>query len=105
MLNTAGFNVHLYASAEEFLAAVPTCAAGCAIVDLELGRMSGLELACAPAVVAAKVPIIFISGTADETARASAMAVGCIEYLRKPFMSIELMGAIFRALDESAQNA
>ena len=100
MLTTAGFRVHLYASAEEFLAAFDTCPAGCAVVDLELGQMSGFELACDPAVVAAKLPIIFISGTTDETARATAMALGCVEYLRKPFMPIELLGAIFRAIQE-----
>jgi FixJ family two-component response regulator len=101
MLTISGFRVHLFASAEEFLSAVGTCTAGCAVIDLELGNMSGLELACQPAIVAAKLPIIFISGTTDETARASAMALGCIEYLRKPFMPIELLGAIFRAVDDT----
>ena len=105
MLNTAGFTVHMYASAEEFLDAIDTCPAGCAVVDLELGQMSGFELACHPAMVAAKLPIIFISGTADETARASAMALGCVEYLRKPFMPIELLGAVFRAIQEPPQTA
>jgi CheY-like chemotaxis protein len=105
MLNAAGFSVHLFSSAEEFLAAMDTCAAGCAIVDLELGKMSGLELACHPAVVTAKLPIILISGTADETARASAMALGCVEYLRKPFMPIELLGAVFRATQVTPQNS
>ncbi len=32
--------------------------------------------------------------------RASAIALGCIEYLRKPFMPIELLDAIFRATQE-----
>ena len=100
VLNTAGFRVHMYASAEDFLATLDTCDAGCAVIDLELGKMSGFELACHPAMVAAKLPVIFISGTADEAARAGAMALGCVEYLRKPFMPIELLGAIFRAMQE-----
>ena len=101
VLNTAGFQVHLYGSAEDFLAAIDTSTAGCAVVDLELGRMSGFDLACHPAMVAANLPIIFVSGTADETARASAMALGCVEYLRKPFMPIELLGAVIRATQET----
>ena len=105
MLTTAGFRVHLFAGAEEFLAAMATCDAGCAVVDLELGKMSGFELACHPDVVAAKLPIIIISGTTDETARASAMALGCVEYLRKPFMHIELLGAIFRAIQDTPQTS
>jgi len=105
VLNTAGFQVQLYCSAEDFLAAIDTSAAGCAVVDLELGTMSGFELARHPAVVAKKLPIIFISGTADETARASANALGCVEYLRKPFMPVELIGAIFRAMRETPQTS
>jgi len=105
VLNTAGFQVHVYNSAEDFLAAIDTCPAGCAVVDLELGSMSGFELACHPAMVAAKLPIIFISGTTDETARASAMALGCVEYLRKPFMPIELLGAIIRATQDMQPTA
>jgi two-component system response regulator DctR len=103
MLNIAGFRVHAFPSAEEFLDAMNGIAPGCAVVDLELGRMSGFELACHPDVVAARLPIIFISGTADETARASALALGCIEYLRKPFMPIELLDAVFRAIQDTPQ--
>jgi FixJ family two-component response regulator len=101
MLCTAGFRVQLYASAEEFLAVLGVNTAGCAVVDLELGGMSGLELACHPEMVAAKVPVIFISATASNTARASAAAIRGIEFLRKPFMPIELLGAIFRATRET----
>jgi len=101
MLITAGFRVQLFASAEEFLAVAGDSPAGCAVVDLDLGSMSGLELACHPDMVAAKIPVIFISGNASETARASAMAIGGAEFLRKPFMPIDLLGAIFRATQES----
>jgi FixJ family two-component response regulator len=91
----------LYASAEEFLAALGDSTAACAVVDLDLGSMSGLELARHPDMVAAKIPVIFISGTTSETARASAAATGGVEFLSKPFMPIELLGAIFRATQQS----
>ena len=105
ILNSAGFRAQLFTSAEEFLAALPTCAAGCAVIDLELGSMSGFELASHPDVVRANLPIIFISGTADDTARATAKLLGCVEYLRKPFMPIELLGAIFRAIQDDIQTS
>jgi FixJ family two-component response regulator len=102
MLNIAGFRVHTFASAEEFLSAVATCDAGCAVIDVDLGPAScGLDLARHPVVSAARLPPIFISGTADETVRERAMALGCIEYLRKPFMPIELLDAVFRAIQDS----
>jgi FixJ family two-component response regulator len=102
MLNIAGFRVHLFSSAEEFLASVATCDAGCAVVDVNLGPDScGLDLARHPAVAAAKLPLIFISGSSDESVRERAVALGCIEFLRKPFMPIELLDAVFRATQDS----
>ena len=105
MLTTAGFSVQLYASGEDFLAALGDSQAGCAVVDVDLGSMSGLELVCQPAMLAAKIPVIFISGTTSDTARSSAIAVGCVEFLRKPFMPIELLGAIFRATQETPKHS
>jgi FixJ family two-component response regulator len=102
MLNIAGFRVHQFSSAEEFLASVATCKAGCAVVDVNLGPNScGLDLACHPAVAAAKLPLIFICGSAEESMRERAIALGCIEFLRKPFMPIELLDAVFRATQDS----
>jgi DNA-binding NtrC family response regulator len=102
MLNIAGFRVHLFASAAEFLANLATCKAGCAVVDINLGPDScGLDLARHPAVAASKIPLIFISGTTDDSVRERAIALGCIEYLRKPFMPIELLDAVFRATQDS----
>ena len=96
----------MYASAEDFLAAIDTCDAGCAVVDLELGKMSGFELALPSRHGRGKDSASSSSvAPADETARASAMALGCIEYLRKPFMPIELLDAIFRATQDTARSA
>lgn len=100
MLSIAGFGVHAFASGEEFLASVTTWDPGCAVIDVDLGTMCGLDLARHPAVVAAKFPLIFISGTGDETVRTRAIALGCVEYLQKPFTPAELIDAIFRATQE-----
>jgi len=105
MLTTAGFRVHVYSGAEEFLAVLGECRAGCAVVDLDLGGMSGFDLASHPTMVAARIPIIFISGSGSDTARASALAIGGVEFLRKPFMPIELLGAIFRATQKTPENS
>ena len=100
MLSIAGFRVYAFASGEEFLATVATCDAGCAVIDVDLGTICGLDVARHPEVVAAKLPLIFISGTCDETVRTRALALGCSEFLRKPFTPAELLGAIVRATKE-----
>jgi len=101
MLNIAGFRVQTFECAESFLAALPACEAACAVVDVNLGPGScGLDLARHPAMSAARLPLIFISGSADESLRERALTLGCIEYLRKPFMPIELLDAVFRATQD-----
>jgi len=100
MLKIAGFRVHAFASGEEFLAAVDTCDAGCAVIDVDLGTMCGLDLARHPSVIAANLPIIFISGTCDDSVRTRAITLRCFEYLRKPFTPAELLDAISRATEE-----
>jgi len=100
MLSISGFRVHAFASGEEFLAALATCDAGCAVMDVDLGTVCGLDLARHPLVVAAKLPLIFISGTCDETVRDRALALGCSQYLSKPFTPAELLDAILRATQE-----
>jgi FixJ family two-component response regulator len=101
MLSIAGFRVLPFASAEAFLESPDNGEAGCAVVDIELGSMSGFDLAGHPTVTAAQLPIVFISGSADETIRVRALALGCIQYLRKPFMPIELLDAVYRATQDS----
>jgi FixJ family two-component response regulator len=100
LLNLVGYSVRTYASAEEFLAGLAVESAHCAVVDINLGGMSGLDLARHPVVSGAKIPLIFISGAVEDRIGARATAVGCIALLSKPFKSIELLDAIFRATQD-----
>ncbi len=77
-----------------------TCEASCAVIDVDLGTLCGLDLARHPDVIAANLALIFISGTCDETVRTRAIALGCIEYLSKPFTPVELLDAIHRATQD-----
>ena len=99
MLSTFGYRTELYASAEEFLRAAPTTEAACLVVDIQLGDISGIELGRQLSVTGFEFPIIFVTGSVEETHRQQAMDLGCVAYLQKPFPAKQLFEVIVRAID------
>ena len=97
LLGAKGFDVETFDSAETFLAAVST-KADCLVVDIHLGGMSGIELRRRLIASGSGLPIIFITALDDETTRKEAMEVGCVAFLRKPFLAESLVGAIDKAI-------
>ncbi len=94
MLSTAGFRVMLYASAEEFLAAL-----GEARPDARW--WTSISAACPasnwpPSGYGRGRSSRHLHQRHDFRDRAPAPAMGGVEFLSKPFMPIELLGAIFR---------
>ena len=99
MLSSFGYRTELYASAEEFLRAAPTTEAACLVVDIQLGDISGIELGRQLSVTGFEFPIIFVTGSVEETHRQQAMGLGCVAYLQKPFPAKQLFEVIVRAID------
>ena len=62
LVSAYGYNVHTFDSAETFLACASTCNARCLLVDIELGDLSGVELARQLAADGYKFPVIFMTG-------------------------------------------
>ena len=93
-----GYSAQTFDSAETFLVGASTCRASCLLVDIELGDLSGVELARQLAADGFKFPVIFMSGSDDGTIESQAIAAGGIAFLRKPFPVEMLIGAIKRAV-------
>jgi FixJ family two-component response regulator len=100
LLHLVGYSVRSFASGPEFLAAIETDPAHCVVIDINLGVGSGLDIAEHPLVAGGKIPVIFISGAAEERVRSRAHAAGCIALLSKPFKPVALLDAIFRATQD-----
>lgn len=97
LLRSDGFSATTCASAHELLEASRRQEFACLIVDVHLGRMSGLELADRLAVEHFRAPIIVITAFDDEATRASAERAGAFAYLRKPVDAKVLLDAVRRA--------
>ena len=80
-------------------AAAATSAVTCLVVDIKLGNISGLVLVRRLAAAGFKLPVIFMTGCADETIRPQPMQLGCcIAYLKKPFPANLLIEEIIKAV-------
>jgi FixJ family two-component response regulator len=64
--------------------------------------LSGLELQSRLIAMGNRIPIIFITAFASETARAQALHAGAFGYLIKPFEEDDLLDCIHRALRQQA---
>jgi FixJ family two-component response regulator len=84
LLTSWGYGVELYASAGEFICASISSAAACLLVDIQLGDVSGVELGRHLASCGFMFPIIFMTGSQDDTFRRQALDLGCVAYLLKP---------------------
>ena len=100
LLRSAGLHVQSFDSAREFLAsaATHTPRPACLVLDVHLPDTSGLELQRELADAGVRMPIVFITGHGDIPTTVRAMKAGAVEFLAKPFLDHELLGAIEEAL-------
>ena len=99
MLGAAGFDVVAFASASEFLAAIDTERISCAVSDLRMPGIDGLQL---QKTLRARLPhlsIVFITGHGDVPAGVNAMKAGAVDFLEKPVSSGVLLEAVNRAIE------
>ena len=79
------YEVELYDSGESFLSSVADSRASCLMVDVHLGGICGIELGRGLAKAGFRYPIIYMTGSPDDTLRWRAMQAGCVAFLSKPF--------------------
>jgi len=102
LLGGAGYEVVLYATAEELLAVAGPALTGCILLDLRLPGASGLELQDRLAERSCRAPVVFLTGHGDVPASVRAMKRGAVDFLQKPVAADELLAAVASALARDA---
>jgi len=97
LLSSFGFNIELYGSSREFLAASAATQARCLLISVELDHISGIELTRHLLSQQVRIPTVFVSALKNEMARRQAIELGCVAFLEKPFGSAQLIEAIATA--------
>lgn len=94
VIRSAGFDVEVFGSAEEFIRSDRMLGTACLVLDVQLQGMSGLQLQSHLASSGCHIPIIFITASADERARTLAHELGALRLLDKPSGDKALLKAI-----------
>jgi FixJ family two-component response regulator len=89
LVRSLGFATRTFASAEDFLQSHVVGKTRCLILDVQLPKMSGVELQHHLSHLGFEIPIIFITAYRDERVKARALNGGAICFLHKP---IDLQG-------------
>jgi FixJ family two-component response regulator len=98
LLRQCGFAVEAFSSAEAFLASEVVSETNCLVLDVAMPGMSGPDLQRELARRLQTIPIVFITGTGDSTARPRLLALGAVECLFKPFSEAAVLDAVRSAL-------
>ena len=94
LLESAGYRVASYSSAERFLSAFRAEHATCLVLDVRLSGLTGLELQQELNRRGAMLPIIFITGHGDIPMAVEALKSGAFHFLEKPFPGERLLDLI-----------
>jgi FixJ family two-component response regulator len=100
MVETFGFTVRTFDSADEFLQSGRLQDTACLILDIQMPGMSGLELYNRLTTSGHHIPAMFVTAFHDARIHDRAMQAGAVCCLAKPFDRDELLTCIRSALDD-----
>lgn len=100
LIEQEGMVVETFASAQDFLA-IDLTQRGCAVLDLRMPGMDGLQLQAELLRRGTVMPIIFLTGYGDVPTSVRAIKAGAVDFLTKPVRSAELFESLHAALRES----
>jgi FixJ family two-component response regulator len=98
LLRLADYRVITFASGEEFLDALTAQLPACAILDVHMPGLSGLDVQSRLRAAHIEVPVVFITASDDLALDQLVAAAGGVRLLRKPFSNDELLEAVGMAL-------
>jgi FixJ family two-component response regulator len=94
LLAAFGIGAEGFTSAREFLAHAPGGGPACALVDLRMPGVNGLDLQETLVRAGRSLPVVFISGHTDAQSGVEAMRSGGVAFLTKPVDEQRLLAAL-----------
>jgi FixJ family two-component response regulator len=79
LVSSVGLGAEVYRSALEYLEAFDPARPGCLVLDVRMGRMSGIALQAKLKEMGAQIPIVFISGHGDIEMAVRAIKDGAVD--------------------------
>ena len=103
LLRSFGLRAETFHSGEGLLRALASSQRfGCAVMDVQMPGMNGLEVQRRLALLGIALPLVFITAHEEEGIAERAMAAGAVGFLQKPFTDESLIELIRRAFQPGA---
>ena len=101
LLQSSGYAVATFTSAEAFLNCDAADHADCLLLDVRLTGVSGLQLQQSLMDTDRHIPTVFITSHQDDQSRQTALQAGASDFLCKPVDTGTLLDSIQRALEHT----
>lgn len=101
MLESAGYRVSMYASADAFLQQPIVPSPAVMVLDMRMPGTTGVALQSQLQAITQNLPVIFVSGDSRPEEIIVAMKQGAVDFLLKPFTAQAMMDVIHRAMHKS----
>ena len=98
LLRLADYEVVAYASGQEFLDSLAGRTPDCALLDVHMPGLTGLQVQARLQAQGVKLPVVFITASDDPSVERLALEAGGLRVLHKPFGNDELLAAVLFAL-------
>jgi len=105
LLDSAGFSVTLFETAQKFLDVLPDLEFGCIVSDVRMPGIDGIELLKRMKAGHSTFPILIMTGHGDVPLAVEAMKLGAVDFLEKPFEDDRLIGMIEGAIRQAEPTA
>lgn len=101
-MQSVGYEVETFESAEEYLESEKFDGAGCIILDVNMGGKSGLKLQEELIEKGSELPVIFITGKGNIQMSVNAVRKkGAVNFLEKPFKEEDILLSVSEAISLS----
>lgn len=101
MIEQEGIKVQTYNNSEDFLSANQDESYGCAVLDIRMPGMDGMQLQQELNRRNIRLPIIFLTGHGDIPLSVKAVKAGAVDFLTKPVTRESLLSSVRSAILES----
>ena len=101
LLGLHGYQTALFVRAQDFLDAVTPDTHGCALIDMRMDDVGGLEIQYRLKESGIALPVILMSGYGNIAAARVAFKAGALDFLNKPISEQELLESVHQALSDS----
>jgi FixJ family two-component response regulator len=103
LFRASGYEAETFASGFEFLEFLQRARPACALLDLHLPGLTGIDLLQNLSALQPRVPSVVITGHDAPGVKARVLAAGAHEYLLKPLDDSVLLAAVAGAIKSAGQ--